>query len=263
MTDPSTPAEAGQAARNGEEVDPAAVHGASANGNAPLPAQTIGDLDQLFPRQTSPHEYRVLSLTNDSPTVYQVDIDAVECSCPDDTYRQEEPHICKHLAAALYYQPATRSWDDTFTRDLAQQYEEVADRLLSVCEAVQQQPQAAPASTGADTPPADTSDTQATAQATQDFDMVSATLEWLTVELGWANDADVREQVHDGTAGVAVECDKRDAGSERYNQWKDFMAETDEAVAHVGFGDATCNTCGESDGEYYYHLPETFVREVA
>jgi len=77
-----------------------------------VPADAIDDFGSMHARQTSFNTYRVLNLADDTPTAYEVDIDAMTCNCGDQTYNNTDSgDVCKHLAYALYSAPERRSSD--------------------------------------------------------------------------------------------------------------------------------------------------------
>lgn len=64
------------------------------------PGKVIRDYSAMRAQQQTIHEWRVLNLSGDGPTVHVVDTRHVTCSCPDSTYNldDDDDYVCKHLA---------------------------------------------------------------------------------------------------------------------------------------------------------------------
>jgi hypothetical protein len=63
-------------------------------------------------------EYRVLSFRNDSVTSYRVDVDAGECTCPDEDYNTEGAEVCAHLAKAIMAHTSQYDAESWAARDM-------------------------------------------------------------------------------------------------------------------------------------------------
>lgn len=65
-------------------------------------ANEIDGFSDLYPRQTTIHEWRVLSKRNDSVTAHKVNVSDLTCTCEDMAYNKEDNQVCDHVAAALF-----------------------------------------------------------------------------------------------------------------------------------------------------------------
>lgn len=128
-------------------------------GDGVTPAVAIPDFSNLFPRQVTIHEWRVLNLSNPNTgrgnRVYEVNIRQMECSCPDWQYRRgESPSVCKHMAAAIFAAEQTMRVDEALafdTLELGREVRDLADDLQRKATGLQADAQAAQSGTSGGT----------------------------------------------------------------------------------------------------------------
>jgi hypothetical protein len=224
--------------------------------------QVINGFQEIFPRHVGGTDYRVLSIRNGTTTAYDVDVADLDCTCPDHEYNQEDPEICDHLAAALFQAPARLTLDEWGPYA----FSEVIDRAEDAAELAEDAAAALVDGQGE----ADTEETMTAAEAMDspdnepDRDPVTTTdvSEWL--ETGFASPelVHVMDGDHDGVPGVVLEPDNQGMPDHVYESFKGLVNSLDGSEIHVGFGDEPCNTCGRSDGEFWYFIPGDDASEV-
>jgi len=242
----------------------------------------IDDYESLFPRHVGGPAYRVLSVTDGQPTAYKTDVKALTCSCPDEQFNREDDEVCKHLAAALEAHPRKLSTE-------AQLHQDLCRRLQQLDEAVQQVRDEASPAEPQEQVSADPAAQQAGQQAQtngkahgsetanhpdepaggsnpdlQQAEDNSALLDlvdsWGSMSVpGWEF-VELELGSHDGDHGVRLDPDSQSMKDSDYESFKDRINSFEESSVHVGFGDDPCFTCGESDGDFFYHFPERLVR---
>lgn len=84
-------------------------------------AQNVNGFAELYPRQITYQEWRVLSTRGDEVTSHVVNLNAGTCDCEDMQYNKADdgPEICDHLAVALYQAPERISMDAEGFREFA------------------------------------------------------------------------------------------------------------------------------------------------
>lgn len=144
------------------------------------PAVAIPDFPDLYPRQVTIHTWRVMHLRNPNTgtgnKVYEVNLNAMECSCPDWNYRKgESPAVCKHMAAALYAAPGTMDVGDALsfdTLELGREVRDLAENLQRRVTGLEADQAAASAPQGGSSPSPDVDPSDAAQRLQDAYDAV-------------------------------------------------------------------------------------------
>lgn len=224
-------------------------------------AEAIEDFGDLYPRPTGINSFTVLSLAADGFTAYECNIQTMDCECRDKSFNRDEGEICKHLAAALYQAPDVRDFDREMIRSLGNDLEDIHGRLDDLArkttvveaEAKQATETAHGVANSGDSQPVDDRHEPVT---------VDEVTDWL--ETGFTRPAmvDIKAGSHGSTDGIILEPDNQNMQDHVYESFKGLVNSLEDSEVHVGFGDDECHTCGESDGEFYYFVPEDDSSEV-
>jgi len=91
------------------------------------PAQQMNGFADLYPRQVTPTTTIVLSLRNDDPTAYEVDIADLDCDCRDQAMNKDDPAVCDHIGVALYQSSHELNVDDALLTDLTRILSDLED----------------------------------------------------------------------------------------------------------------------------------------
>lgn len=86
--------------------------------------------------------------------------------------------------------------------------------------------------------------------------------DWLADQFIAPEHVEVRHGAHGERDGVVLEPDNQSMSNGQYESFKTLVNSIDGSQVHVGFGDDPCQTCGQSDGEFYYFLPRSVAPEV-
>lgn len=225
------------------------------------PAEGITDFGQLYVRRLYGHTYRVLSLTDEDPTTYKVDLRELTCTCPDYSHRQDLPNICKHLAKTLYQAPA----DPSLEREVFDSLTEVHSEAVSIVEDlrdvrdVSQAVRNSEADAAAAEAQEPAEEPDSTGPRTTSLDEVE---DWLQTGFAQPDLVDIREGSHDGVEGVVLEPDNQAMPDHVYESFKGIVNSLEDSNVHVGFGDDPCHACGKDDGEFWYFVPFDDSSEV-
>lgn len=225
------------------------------------PAEAIDDFSDLHPRPVGINRFSVLSLASDGFTAYQCDLEEMTCECRNKQFNRDEGEICKHLAAALWKAPDIRDINSDAVRSLANELEglrlDIDEALVRSAEAKAEQ------TASTETTSSDTSDGSAPSQDRAGSAVeVSDVRDWLEAGFAKPGLVELREGRHNNSPGIVVEPDNRSMTDAVFESFKGLVNSLQSSETHVGFGDDPCQTCGESDGEYWYFVPETAQDEV-
>lgn len=218
--------------------------------------QVVNGFDQLAAREVDGNQYRVLSWRNDSVTAHRVNIHALTCTCEDEAYNTEGHEICDHLAKALFVAPAKPDMTEAALWTVVNHH----DRILS---GTPREP------TYADTPDPEPSEAtqeeveEAVPETAAEFDPVTVATKWLETGFAQPEHVEIEETTHDGTPGVSFSPDNQAMPDGVYESFKGLVNAVDGKTVHVGFGDDPCATCGQQDGEFWYHVPTSTLEEWA
>jgi hypothetical protein len=95
-------------------------------------ANEIDGFSDLYPRQTTIHEWRVLSRRNDSVTAHKVDVSDLSCTCEDMAYNKEDNQVCDHVAAALFACERTMDVQAALDHEMRTQMLELKDSVRAI-----------------------------------------------------------------------------------------------------------------------------------
>jgi hypothetical protein len=224
--------------------------------------EVVNGYAEMVPRHVRGNEYRVLSWRNDSITAHEVDVRSLTCTCEDQALNRTGSEVCDHLAVALYAAPKRITETETAPFYLSESVERAQEAASTASEVVEdledavvrtREKQAEAAHEEPEPEPTETVTERVT---------VSAVDDWL--ETGFASPelVDVRDGSHDGQDGVILEPDNGSMPDHVYESFKGLVNSLEDSTAHVGFLDEPCATCGQSDGEFWYHVPVDDGSEV-
>lgn len=227
------------------------------NDVAPASEDGITDYTDLEVAHLGGPEYRVLNWSDEACSAYEVNVETMTCSCPGHEYRRDgSSQVCKHMAKALTVAPPQIEVEEYAANS-------IINALRETTETVRENGGPAEGDTSA-TDQATTEDvSEAVQEAAADLDRVDTARDWL--ETGFAQPSKVNLYVttHAGVKGVALEPDNQEMPDHVFESFKGIVNSLDGSTVHVGFGDDPCGTCGEQDGEYWYHIPDDQLTEWA
>lgn len=224
--------------------------------------EAVNGYESMVPRHVRGNQYRVLSWRNDSITAHEVDIRALTCDCEDQALNRTGHEVCDHLAVALYAAPKRITESETapfYLSEAVERAQEAADQAHDVVEGLEdglvktRENQAEAAAEPADETPDET---------TADPVTVADVDDWLDTGFSQPELVEVYDGAHDGTDGVILEPDNGSMADHVYESFKGLVNAIDDSTAHVGFLDEPCGTCGQKDGEFWYHIPADSDAEV-
>jgi hypothetical protein len=224
--------------------------------------EAVNGYESLAPRHVRGNEYRVLSWRHDSITAHEVNVRDLSCTCEDQALNRTGHEVCDHLAVALHEAPKRITETETAPYYLAESVEraqKAADQAHEVVEGLEDglaKTREKQADAAAGSPEPEPSEPQDGGVSVGDVD------DWL--ETGFASPelVEVRGETHDGTPGVALEPDNQAMADHVYESFKGLVNALEDSNVHVGFGDDPCNTCGGTDGEFWYFIPHDDSSEV-
>jgi len=89
-------------------------------------------VENLYPRQTTIHEWRVLSRRNGSVTAHEVNIQDLTCTCEDMQFNLEGNQVCDHLAAALFQADRTMDVKAALDHEMRKQMLDLKDSVRAI-----------------------------------------------------------------------------------------------------------------------------------
>lgn len=217
--------------------------------------------EDIHPRHTAGDEYRVLSLRNETMTAYRVDIADLSCNCPDKRFNKDDHNICAHIATALHSAPERIDVEDHAMGTLIELFRAGHAGALTASSDSQGETSMSTSDAMSDGPET-VQDDAARQQGPTAEEGVEIVHDWLSTAVTEMEHVTVSITTHASVNGIKVDANNFDMTDAGFESFKGVVKSLDVAVPHVGFGDQTCNTCGENDGEYYYHIPANDLSEV-
>jgi hypothetical protein len=181
-------------------------------------AEQVNEFEGLDVSQIAFHEYRVLSVRNESITVHEVNVAGVSCTCQDNQYNREGQQVCAHVAKCLLVHQTEMNPSATAARDMRIQMDRIAQikRDLEDMKNVQRRTEQANAQADADT----SGDEEPSNGSTDPVTMAENFMERNGID---STGFDI--SVHDQFGSVNIALDGCDDAERK--EWKALAQETD------------------------------------
>lgn len=228
----------------------------------------IAAIETLYPREVTPNVFSVLSLSEQAPRAYTVNIGDHSCTC--ETEPASDHGVCPHVAIALY--TAGSGLDAEVAQTMIEQEQQ------AINEQVAAKKQAA-------SPDKQSSDSPESGELQRE-DVNGHTEARQELADGWENEvyrhsphlanfvqdavsdpAEVHSDtgIHAGEPGMTVRWYKPNVG-ERDHEWLTAkIKELDGSTYHGGFTDEGCTLDGcesPQDGAGYWHIPTDSIGDI-
>jgi len=224
-------------------------------------AEQIDGWSSMAVSQTGWNSYTVSSWRNDELTAHVVQLDEPTCTCEDYEYNKEGEEACAHIIKATFVANSTRSASSETVRFASAQATDVkraAERIEQVATSMEAHQQSGGSQTASE--PVDSGSPGSTVPEPEE--QVEKVEGWVRDQAGSLDGVSVSMGEHGTNTGIIVDPDKREMANAVYDGLSDALKDADWTEMHVGFGDDPCNTCGESDGDFWFFAPSHRLSEV-